>query len=87
MIQRIKCACDEQSSGSEQIVAAVENIQQSTQINLQATKIMGDSVESLSSQVGILQKEMSAFTVNESVGKEKIAPENRTALLPASQAT
>ena len=87
MIQRIKCACDEQSSGSEQIVAAVENIQQSTQINLQATKIMGDSVESLSSQVGILQKEMSAFTVNESVGKEKIAQENRTALLPASQAT
>lgn len=66
MIQRINAACDEQSRGSEQIVVAVENIQRSTKINLHATKVMNDSVTSLFRQVGILQKEMSVFTIVDS---------------------
>jgi methyl-accepting chemotaxis protein len=85
MIQRIKYACDEQSRGSEQIVAAVENIQHSTRINLEATKIMNESAASLSGQVGILQNEMSAFTIADSARAHRIEPENEIAPQPASQ--
>lgn len=63
MIQKIKQACDEQSRGSEQIVVAVEDIQQSTSMNLEATRILNDSLASLLRQSEILDKEMSAFKV------------------------
>ncbi len=63
MIQKIKQACDEQSRGSEQIVVAVEDIQQSTSMNLEATRILNDSLASLLRQAEILSREMSAFKV------------------------
>ena len=64
MIQQIKRACDEQSRGGEQIVHAVEDIQQSTFINIEATEIMEDAINRLSRQVEVLQKEMSGIKVN-----------------------
>jgi methyl-accepting chemotaxis protein len=63
MIQKIKQACDEQSRGSEQIVVAVEDIQQSTSMNLEATRILNDALASLLRQAEILNREMSAFKV------------------------
>lgn len=63
MIQQIKRACDEQTRGSEQVVVAVEDIQQSTSINLEAIRIMNDAVKNLYEQIEILQKEMGAFKV------------------------
>jgi methyl-accepting chemotaxis protein len=63
MIQKIKQACDEQSRGSEQIVVAVEDIQQSTGMNLEATRILNDALASLLRQAEILNREMSAFKV------------------------
>jgi methyl-accepting chemotaxis protein len=63
MIQQIKRACDEQTRGSEQVVVAVEDIQQSTNINLEATRIMNDAVMNLFRQIEILQKEMGHFKV------------------------
>lgn len=63
MIQQIKRACDEQTRGSEQVVVAVEDIQQSTHINLEATRIMNDAVMNLFRQIEILQKEMGAFKI------------------------
>ena len=63
MIQQIKRAADEQSRGSEQIVAAVENIQQSARVNLDSTSIMNESATSLARQVQLLRKEMQAFKV------------------------
>jgi len=63
MIQQIKDACDEQAKGSSQIVHAVEDIQDSTNVNLEATKVMDDAVRSLSRQIEILQGEMSGFKV------------------------
>jgi len=63
MIQQIKRACDEQSKGSEQIVHSVEDIQLSANVNLEASRILGDVVASLSRQIEVLQKEMGTFNV------------------------
>jgi methyl-accepting chemotaxis protein len=63
MIEQIKRACDEQSRGSEQVVMAVEDIQLSTNINLEATQIMNESVANLYRQIEILREEMSLFKV------------------------
>ncbi len=85
LIQRIKQACDEQSRVGEQIVAAVENIQNSTSINLNATKIMNDSADSLFGQVEILQKEMSVFTIAVSSRDRRTGQEREIELRPAAQ--
>jgi methyl-accepting chemotaxis protein len=63
MIEQIKRACDEQSRGSEQVVMAVEDIQLSTNINLEATQVMNESVANLFRQIEILREEMSLFKV------------------------
>ena len=63
MIQQIKRACDEQSKGSEQIVVAVEDIQQSTTINLDAAKVMNSSVMNLYRQIDSMKKEMGGFKI------------------------
>ena len=63
MIRQIKRACDEQGKGSEQVVVAIEDIQQSTNINLEATRIMNEAVESLFRQTEMLRKEMASFKV------------------------
>lgn len=63
MIQRIKGACDEQSRGSEQIVVAVNDIQHSTQLNLDATKVLDQSVKKLKDQAKVLHQEISIFKV------------------------
>jgi methyl-accepting chemotaxis protein len=63
MIQQIKRACDEQRRGSEQVVFAVEDIQQSTNVNVQATQVMNESAASLFHQIELLQKETGAFKV------------------------
>jgi methyl-accepting chemotaxis protein len=63
MIQQIKRACDEQIRGSEQIVAAIEDIQHSAQVNLDTTAIMNEAATSLAQQVELLNLEMQAFRV------------------------
>ncbi|MFZ3208498.1 MAG: methyl-accepting chemotaxis protein [Geobacteraceae bacterium] len=63
MIEQIKRACDEQKRGSEQVVIAVEDIQLSTNTNLDATQVMNESVANLFRQIEILRKEMSVFKV------------------------
>jgi methyl-accepting chemotaxis protein len=63
MIQQIKSACDEQSRGSEQIVIAAEDIQHSTNINLESTKAMNDSIMDLFRQIEIMQREMGSFKI------------------------
>jgi methyl-accepting chemotaxis protein len=63
MIQQIKRACDEQSRGSEQIVAAIEDIQHSTQANLDTTAIMNEAATNLAHQVELLHQEMQSFQV------------------------
>jgi len=63
MIEQIKRACDEQSRGSEQIVAAIEDIQHSSQANLDTTAIMNEAATSLAHQVELLHIEMQAFRI------------------------
>jgi methyl-accepting chemotaxis protein len=63
MIQQIKRACDEQGRGSEQIIHAMEDIQQSTSINLESAEIMEDSIGRMSKQIETLRKGMSSFKV------------------------
>jgi len=61
MVQQIKLACETQTSSSGQIVHAVENIETSTRINYDATKVLNEAVSGLSDQVHILQQEMGGF--------------------------
>jgi methyl-accepting chemotaxis protein len=63
MIEQIKRACEEQIRGSEQIVAAIEDIQHSTQVNLDTAAIMNEAATSLARQVELLHLEMRAFQV------------------------
>ncbi len=61
MIQQIKSACDEQSRGSSEIVAAMKSIEGSTQTNLDATGILNQAVANLLDQAKVLQREMGVF--------------------------
>jgi methyl-accepting chemotaxis protein len=70
MIQQIKRACDEQSKGSEQIVIAVEDIQQSTNINLDAAKVMNSSVMNLYRQIEIMKKEVGVFRIRKEIASD-----------------
>lgn len=63
MIQQIKRACDEQTKGSEQIVFAVEEIQKSTDENLEAVTVLDDAVAGLSMQTEAIEKEISIYKV------------------------
>jgi methyl-accepting chemotaxis protein len=63
MINQIRRACNEQTRGSAQIAGSVEDIQSSAAINLDATRIMDESMSSLCTQIEVLKKEMNSFTV------------------------
>ena len=63
MIQKIKLACDEQGRGSEQIVVAVEDIQRSTDINLETIELLNNALASLLRQTEILDREIGVFSV------------------------
>ena len=63
MIRQIKDACDKQMMGSEHIVHAMNDIQQSTSVNLEAARVMDEAVSNLSGQIKVLQTEMVGFTV------------------------
>jgi methyl-accepting chemotaxis protein len=67
MVQQIKRACDEQTRGSDLIVTAVHGIQESTDVNHDAARVMDDSVVRLSHQIEVLQKEMGSFTITKKV--------------------
>lgn len=61
MIEQIRRACNEQSRGSEMISGSVEDIQSSSAINLEATKVMDESVANLFEQIDALRKEINSF--------------------------
>ncbi len=63
MIQQIKRACDEQGRGSELVAVSVEEIKQSTNVNLEATKVLNNAVMNLFRQAEILQKEVGEFKI------------------------
>jgi methyl-accepting chemotaxis protein len=63
MIRFISSACDEQQCGSEQVIAAAEDIRHSTNSNLEAIRVMNEALLNLYSQAETLKKEMSAFRV------------------------
>ncbi len=73
MIQQIKRACDEQRRGSDQVVESVENIQQSTNINVEATRVMNDSVSNLFRQIELLQRETNAFKILDEKDEQEAA--------------
>jgi methyl-accepting chemotaxis protein len=63
IISHIKRGYQEQSRGSEQITAAVEDIQSSSAVNLDATRVMNEATASLFRQIEVLRDQMSAFKV------------------------
>lgn len=63
MIEQIRRATNEQSRGSEMISSSVENIQNSSAVNLDATKVMDESVAKLFEQIETLKKEMQTFRI------------------------
>jgi methyl-accepting chemotaxis protein len=63
MISQIKRACADQERGIEMITGSVEHIQSSASINLEATKMMDQSVVRLFEQIKTVREEMSAFKI------------------------
>lgn len=63
IILHINRACDEQRRGSEQITVSVENIQGAAAVNLEATRLMNESLLKLNEQTEVLRNEMNAFTI------------------------
>ena len=65
MIEHIKRACDEQGHGSQLIVHAIENIRASTEVNLDAVRVMDIAVAGLGEQTASLLQEMEVFQVRD----------------------
>ncbi len=63
MIHQIRRACTEQSLGSEMITVSVENITSSSASNLEASKVMDESVARLFGQIDVLREEMKVFKI------------------------
>ena len=63
MISQIRQACTEQTCSSEMIVASVSNIESSSAINLESTRVMDESVVKLFEQIETLRREMKSFRV------------------------
>ncbi|HEX8960006.1 MAG TPA: methyl-accepting chemotaxis protein [Geobacteraceae bacterium] len=88
MIQQIRRACGEQSRGSEQIVAAVEEIQMSSSVNVDVANVMETAVSRLSGQVALLHSELGNFVVDAQAEEEKVSSPvfNAASLLAQTQA-
>jgi methyl-accepting chemotaxis protein len=65
MIRKIKVASDEQAKSSSLIMQSVNEIQQSTEVALDATRVTDEAVKRLSEQSDVLKKEMNQFIVTE----------------------
>lgn len=63
MILQIKNATDEQRRNGEQISHAVNDIQKSTQVTMDATRVLGDAVTGLATQTEVFQGEMGKYKV------------------------
>ena len=61
MIRQIKRACDEQNRGGEMILKAIDDMQRSAGLNLDASRMLDDTVDSLARHTGDLQHEMDRF--------------------------
>jgi methyl-accepting chemotaxis protein len=61
MIEDIGRACVIQSEGSEEIVLAAEEMEETATGNLKTTRVMEESVSGLSSQIKNLEREMAGF--------------------------
>jgi methyl-accepting chemotaxis protein len=68
MIRHIKAACEEQIRGSSQIAEAVASISQSSELHLQAARVMDDSVITLSRQIGVIDESMGNFRMGKYPG-------------------
>jgi methyl-accepting chemotaxis protein len=61
MIDQIRDACRSQGLNSAQILKALDNIQLTSAANAEAAELMEHSVNSLSKQIDLLEKEMAGF--------------------------
>jgi methyl-accepting chemotaxis protein len=64
IVQLIRKACGEQSTWSSQIVRSVNGVQKSADTNLSASRLMEAGVESLSTQIELLQHEVAKLQVS-----------------------
>ena len=71
MIEEIGRACMVQSSGSEEIVLAAEEMEKDASGNLKTTKIMEEVVSGLSRQIKSLDREMAGFKAVNGINREK----------------
>jgi methyl-accepting chemotaxis protein len=66
MIQQARRATFEQSRGSEQIIKSVEEIKDSTEVNLSTNQMMEESVRRLTEQTELLNAALDRFTIAKS---------------------
>jgi methyl-accepting chemotaxis protein len=65
MIQQARRATFEQSRGSDQIIRSVEDIKQSTEVNLSTNQMMEESVKRLTEQTELLTEALNAFVIDQ----------------------
>jgi len=73
MIQQARRATFEQSRGSDQIIKSVEDIKQSTEVNLSTNQMMEESVQRLSEQTELLTAALNTFIIDRE--EEALPPE------------
>jgi methyl-accepting chemotaxis protein len=71
MIQQARRATFEQSRGSEQIIKSVEEIKDSTDVNLTTNQMMEESVRRLTEQTELLNEALDRFTIVKEEEKEE----------------
>ncbi len=74
MIQQARRATAEQSRGSDQIIKSIEEIKQSTEVNLTTNQMMEETVRRLTEQTQLLTDALDKFTIEDD-NEEPILPE------------
>jgi methyl-accepting chemotaxis protein len=71
-IDNVKNACADEAESSRMIVQAMENIRDSSEGNVETTRVINKAVNGLSRQMALLQEEMAGFSYK---GKKASLPE------------
>ncbi len=71
LINNIKLACDFQVGESESIVTSLADMKKSNHVNLESTQTLNTVVAKLSTQMAVLQQEISFFSADRSENTEE----------------
>jgi len=76
-IDNVKDACADEAESSRMIVQAMENIRDSSEGNVETTRVINKAVNGLSRQMALLQEEMAGFSYKGKKGSFSAPRQNR----------